>query len=200
LSELDDLALRRQAELGYLANALMAGCSIQARPFEPQEASDAVLAVCNLALEQWPAPAPADVLVTHDLVQLFQIGWSILHREVSVFASRRLLEALSAVPKRDRELQLALKRLRVSLTAQLDAGTPWKARRSLDVIATLDPPAWAALRGLLDECPVLQAGLFVPPGAKPHSVSPTAFEFISGRDQIDAAHAFLATLPETLQP
>ena len=37
----------RSDELAYLANTLMAGCSIQARPFTTQEASDAALAVSD---------------------------------------------------------------------------------------------------------------------------------------------------------
>src|SRR2546426_10140002 len=41
-------------ELAYLANTLIAGCSIQARVFTPQEASDAAAAFCNLGLENWP--------------------------------------------------------------------------------------------------------------------------------------------------
>ena len=44
----------RSEELAYLANTIMAGCSIQARPFTAQEASDAAVAVCNLGLENWP--------------------------------------------------------------------------------------------------------------------------------------------------
>ena len=44
----------RSQELAYLANTIMAGCSIQARPFTAQEASDAAVAVCNLGLENWP--------------------------------------------------------------------------------------------------------------------------------------------------
>src|SRR5262249_11087441 len=40
----------RNEELAYLANTLMAGCSIQARPFTSQEASDAAIAICNLGL------------------------------------------------------------------------------------------------------------------------------------------------------
>ena len=51
---------RRMEELGYLANALMAGCSIQSRPFTAPEAWDAAIAVCNLGLENWPTSlAPA---------------------------------------------------------------------------------------------------------------------------------------------
>ena len=45
---------KRSEELAYLANTIMAGCSIQARPFTAHEASDAAAAVCNLGLENWP--------------------------------------------------------------------------------------------------------------------------------------------------
>ena len=51
----DDAAYSmRSQELAYLANTIVAGCSIQARPFTAQEASDAAVAVCNLGLENWP--------------------------------------------------------------------------------------------------------------------------------------------------
>ena len=48
----DDAYLARSRELAFLANTLMAGCSVQSRPFTPQEASDAAVAICNLGLEQ----------------------------------------------------------------------------------------------------------------------------------------------------
>jgi hypothetical protein len=64
------------------ANTLISGCSLQARPFTPQEASDAVLATCNLGLENWPAAASDDILMSQDLVGVFQIGWAILHEKV----------------------------------------------------------------------------------------------------------------------
>ena len=44
----------RHAELAYLANALIAGCSIQSRPFTANEASEAAAAVCNLGLARAP--------------------------------------------------------------------------------------------------------------------------------------------------
>ena len=47
----DDTAyLARNRELAFLANTLMAGCSIQSRPFTAQEASDAAVGICNLGL------------------------------------------------------------------------------------------------------------------------------------------------------
>ena len=51
--------LVRGRELAFLANTLLAGSSIQSRPFTPQEASDAAACICNLGLECWPARWPA---------------------------------------------------------------------------------------------------------------------------------------------
>ena len=57
--------------------------------------------------------------------------------------------------------------------------------------------AWAALVGVLDECPVMHAAL-----ASRHThaltVSATAFEFISENSQIAAIHDYMTTLPEAL--
>ena len=84
----------RSQELAFLANTLMAGCSIQSRSFTPQEASDAAAGICNLGLEHWPARWPdvrarrpsADLdvalpdtfLMDHDLVSVFEVGWAVL--------------------------------------------------------------------------------------------------------------------------
>ena len=46
--------LTRSRELAFLANTLLAGSSVQSRPFTPQEASDAAACICNLGLERWP--------------------------------------------------------------------------------------------------------------------------------------------------
>ena len=43
--------LTRSRELAFLANTLLAGCSVQSRPFTPQEASDAAASICNLGLD-----------------------------------------------------------------------------------------------------------------------------------------------------
>jgi hypothetical protein len=50
--------LTRTRELAFLANTLIAGSSVQSRPFTPQEASDAAACTCNLGLECWPARWP----------------------------------------------------------------------------------------------------------------------------------------------
>ena len=60
LRDTDDTAyLSRSRELAFLANTLMAGCSVQSRAFTAQEASDAAVGICNLGLEHWPARWPA---------------------------------------------------------------------------------------------------------------------------------------------
>ena len=49
----------RGRELAFLANTLLAGCSVQSRPFTPQEASDAAAAICNLGLDTGLRPPPS---------------------------------------------------------------------------------------------------------------------------------------------
>ena len=110
-----DLYARRTGELGYLANTLVSGCSLQSRALTPQEASDAVLAVCNLGLENWPAGSGDDVDAAHDLVGAFQIGWAVLYERVSVTTARCLLDTLTQLRHHDRETQIEINRLRREL-------------------------------------------------------------------------------------
>jgi hypothetical protein len=184
----------RSQELAYLANTLVAGCSIQSRPFTAQEASDAATAVCNLGLENWPrqwradaghgaspvgegrTALPDDFLVGHDLVGVFQVGLRC----------------------DDREIQAGLVALGREMAAQRQAGTPWHAREALDVILTLDAPAWAALVGLIDQCPVLHAAAGASRNPRTRTVSTSDFEFISETSQIASVREFMESLPETL--
>ncbi len=196
----------RSEELAYLANTIMAGCSIQARPFTAQEASDAAVAVCNLGLENWPPHGasvpglPDDFLAGHDLIGVFQAGWTVLHDEVSMYAAEQLIAVLTNLRHPDRETQTGLNALRLAMKKQWRAGAPWRARDALEVIAILDMPAWAALLGLIDECPVIHAGLSASTRPRARSVSATAFEFISENTQIATVHEFMQGLPETLRP
>ncbi len=99
--------LTRSRELGFLANTLLAGSSVQSRPFTPPEASDAAACICNLGLDCWPvrwpgatsqgassrreldtAMPPNPFLVDHDLVTAFEVGWSVLYQDVSLFVRR----------------------------------------------------------------------------------------------------------------
>jgi hypothetical protein len=197
----------RNEELAYLANTLMAGCSVQARPFTAQEASDAAVAVCNLGLENWPPhwlPAkttelPDSFLVSHDLVNVFQVGWKVLHNNVSMYAAEQLIRVLVRLECSDREIQTGLDELRAELARQWQAGAPWRARDALDVIAILDMPAWVTLLALIDECPVIHAGISASRDSRVRAVSPSDFEFISENSQIAAVREFMRSLPDTLR-
>ena len=194
----------RSRELAFLANTLLAGCSVQSRSFTPREASEAAAAVCNLGLEYWPTPdafRPDEGLVDHDLVSAFEVGWSVLHQDVSVFAVEQLISTLASLPDAggaDRDIRLGLVALRQALVKQRDAGTPWRARDAAEILALLDMTVWIGVLGLLDECPVLPAALTAVLERRTASVSPTAFEFISTAAQIGEARLFARTLPELL--
>jgi hypothetical protein len=207
----------RTEEFAYLANTIVAGCSIQARPFTVQEASDAAAAICNLGLENWPprwlppearrgssvlqagAALPDGFLVDHDLVSVFQVGWTVLHENVCMYTAERLIGVLTRLRCGDRETQTGLDALRIDMTRHWQAGAPWRSRDALDVMAILDMPAWATLLGLIDECPVIHAGMGVSQGSGARQISATAFEFISENSQIASVHAFMRLLPETLR-
>ena len=100
---------------------------------------------------------------------------------------------------RDREIQRGLDDLRVQMTRHWRAGTPWRARDAMDVIMILDMPAWAALLGLIDECPVIHAAMGASLGSPVRAVSASSFEFISANRQIASVREFMQSLPETLR-
>jgi Family of unknown function (DUF6178) len=208
--------LTRSRELAFLANTLMAGCSVQSRAFTAREASDAAVGICNLGLEHWPARWPdaethvaasrADLgttlpdtfLLDHDLVMAFEVGWAVLHEDVSMFVAEHLIVTLKDLRCVDAEIQSGLHALRHELVRQHDAGTPWRARDTLDVLAMLDMPAWVSVLGLLDECPVLPAAVTAILEGRTRAVSATAFEFISTTGQIREVRAFMARLLDVL--
>lgn len=207
---------QRSQELAFLANALIAGCSIQGRPFTSDEASRAASAVCNLGLENWvrqhhlgaaePAPRtslphglPDGFLVEHDLVSVFAVGWRLLYVEVSLHAGRALVALLDSLSCSDRDIQVGLRLLRHRMAQQLAAGTPWRAGEALDVIMMLDAPAWAGLVGLVAEYPVLH-GAAAPSGATPAlTIDPAAFVLIADNTAIARVHAFMRSLPEMIR-
>jgi len=206
LGQNDSVYAVRNAELAYLANVLVAGCALQTRPFTPQEASDAAVAICNLGLENWPShwlPAnttalPISFLVEHDLISVFQVGWKVLYDRVGMYVAKQLIEILADLRCDDSEIQAGLKALRRELAKHCQAGAPWQARDALDVLAILDTPAWAALLALIDECPTLHAIIGAARDARTLSVSESDFEFISENRQLATVREFMRTLPETL--
>lgn len=186
------VSCRSAEELAYLANILVAGCSIQARAFTAQEASDAAAAICNLGLENWPHHWPC-----RDLMTAFQVGWTVLHRDVCMFTAERLLD-VADIRCADRDIQLRLNGLRRELTQHVGDRAPWRARNALDVIVMLDAPSWAALLALIDECPVMHAAV----GASQRrcrAINAADFEFITQNSQIAAVHEFLESLPSALR-
>jgi len=209
--------LTRSRELAFLANTLLAGSSVQSRPFTPREASDAAACICNLGLEYWPARWPGATsqgasspreldtamppntfLVDHDLVTAFEVGWSVLYKDVSLFVADQLMSTVADLQCVDADTRRGLRALRRTLVMQREAGTPWLARDAADVLAMLDMTAWISVLGLLDECPILPAALTAVLERRKTPVSPTAFEFISTTAQIGDIRLFMKTLPGVL--
>jgi len=187
----------RTGELAVLTNNLAAGCSIQDRAFTPEEASDAVCSTCNLGLELWAAEAvcsPAD----RNLVTAFELGWSAIHAHVALFTADQLLATLRTIRCIDVDVQFGLRTLRLELAKQREAGAPWQARRALEVIQMLDPPSWAALRGLLDECPAMPHAVTALLGGQARAFSATSFAFISTIRDIAQVREFAQRLPDWL--
>jgi hypothetical protein len=212
----ENVLSRRTEELGYLANVLVSGCSFNSGQFSPAEAQDAVVATCNLGLENWPpqwliasdsrkagqatdadALLPPDFLVRHDLVTVFRVGWTVLYEQVGACVARRLIGILSELSSDDSDLHDDLRDVCRRLHKAVTAGTPWQARDHLDAIAILDPPSWAALLRLLDECPVVPTDLEPKTSGRALRVS-TDFSFISENRQIALVRRFLEELPDRL--
>jgi hypothetical protein len=213
----------RTRELAFLANILLAGCTVQARPFTTAEASAAAAAVCNLGLDggpaRWPGTTSARVsarrdgrspgiepitsppdafLVDHDLVTAFELGWSILYNDVCLFTVERLIAMLDDLRSADRDVRHGLSALRRALVQARDAGTPWRARDAAEVLVMLDTTAWAGVIGLLDECPVLPAALAASLEGRTTRVSATDFSFISTAAQVADIQRFVRRLPDVL--
>src|SRR5260221_3468774 len=137
-------------------------------------------------------------LVDHDLVAAFEVGWSVLYKDVSLFVADQLMSTVADLQCVDADTRRGLRALRRMLVMQRQAGTPWLARDAADVLATLDMTAWISVLGLLDECPILPAALTAILERRTTPVSPTAFEFISTTAQIGDIRVFMRTLPGVL--
>ena len=185
---------KRSEELAYLANTIVTGCVIQARPLSAQEASEAAVAVCNLGLEHWPSRWPA----AGDLVAVFQVGWTVLYQQVCLYSAETLIRVLRGVRGHDREIQAGINALRIALTKHVKAGAPWRARDAMDVIMILDAPAWAALLGLIDECPVMHAAIGAAK-SRTLTVSPSDCSFISENSQFASVRELMRPLPDALR-
>jgi hypothetical protein len=171
---------------------VISGCSIQGRAFTAQEASDAAAAICNLGLENWPHHWR-----DQDLITAFQVGWTVLYRDVCLFTAKRLIDVLANIECADRDIQLQLSGLRRELTHHVRDRVPWRARNALEVIVKLEAPSWATICALIDECPVLHAA--VAASRRRHrAINATECEFIPRNLQIAAVREFLESLPSAL--
>jgi uncharacterized protein DUF6178 len=204
----------RSTEHAFLANVILAGSSLQSRPFSSAEATESVAAVCALGRQNWPdrwrsphrggvaeereLALPDEVLVHQDLVGVFQVGWTTLHEQVSMHAAERLIGALATLHGDD-EVQASIDALRIALTKHWRSGTPWRAREELEVIAIFDMLSWTALLGLLSEFPVLPAAVGASLDRGTLEVSASAFEFISTNHHIATVHRFLESLGDRLR-
>jgi hypothetical protein len=138
---------------------------------------------------------PEDFLLHQDLVTVFQVGWTVLHEDVCMYAADKLINVLTSAHSADGYIQDALDTLRVTLTKYWRAGSPWEARDALEVIAILDTPSWAALLGFLDQFPTLHAAVAASLAQTTRGVDPAAFEFISENTQIQQIRDFLQLMP-----
>jgi hypothetical protein len=193
-----DVCLTRAQELAFVANALVAGCRLQSRSFTPREASEAAAATCSLGLLRQPGPPGVDYLIGHDLIRIFEDGWTAVHREVSLFVGEALLAVLGGIRTGDSETLAGLHGLQRSLDTHVEAGTPWLARDALDVLAVLDAPAWSGLLGLLSECPIIPDAVTAIVERRTDRIDPNAFAFIATDADIDMVRAFMARVPELL--
>ena len=158
---------RRRVELGYLANVLVAGCSIDGRRFRPVEAVEAAIAACALGLEHRVGGAddggPAlegavRLLARESAVKLFRIGWRTVYTDVQLAACDALRRALTRRARAERDRVAALKLTSVAKAAKdaAAASAPWQARRALGILeGRLDASMLETLSALLDECPTI---------------------------------------------
>jgi hypothetical protein len=194
-----DLHAIRSNELVFLANVMAAGCGVQGRALTGREAASAAAAVCNLGLECWPdVSVPDTFLAEHDLLQVFETGWTLLYREVSLAVADGLLRVLDEIRSFDVDVARGLARLQHALRKERARGTPWAARHHTDVVAMLDAAVWVSVNGLLDELPAISAAVPALLERSTTPVSPTAFTFISRKGHLGDVLIFLRALPALL--
>ena len=134
-----------------------------------------------------------------DLVTAFQVGWTVLYRDMSIYAAERLIEVIAGLKCGDRDIQLRLRGLRRQLMESVRDAAPWRARNHLDVIVMLDAPSWAALLALLDECPVLHRAIFAARDRR-LAIDPSDYQFISQNSGFSVVREFVTSLGARLTP
>ena len=115
-----------------------------------------------------------------------------------MYAAKALVELAGRMRHADDQVRSGLETLRIVMTRQLQAGTPWRAEPSLDVIAILDQPAWAALVALIAECPAIHGALTASLERRTRRIDARAFAFIAGDADIALIREFMRLLPDLL--
>jgi hypothetical protein len=141
---------------------------------------------------------PEDFLVNHDLISVFQVGWTVLHTRVSMYAAEQLIQVLTDLRNDDRQIQAGLDALRIEMGRHWRRSAVACSQRAGGDCAPRQP-AWATLLGLIDECPVIHAAIGASRGVRTRAVSASAFEFISENRQIASVQEFMESLPKTLR-
>jgi hypothetical protein len=193
----------RLAEISYLANVLMVGCSFQGRRFRPVEAAEAAVATCQLGVEYLldcslaePTENDLDKLLdfieSNHLIRLFKLGWWILRDRVSIAAAQSLLLLMRKhnddSPNANGRRFLELAALTEKLETLIKAAQPWQFVPAMDdLLGYLDNELLSQLLSLIREYPTVTLN-----GV--HWSGMTDSSIISSRKQIQAIETFLANL------
>jgi len=164
-----DLCSQRLMELSYLSNTLISGCGFQGRAFQPKEAAEAALSVCNLGgeyllkadkgPEEEPPIDPWTALLTaHHLVKLFQVGWKMLFDDVVLHTAKVVLKFINHLKAEttDPEQASEMTQMVNILRFYISSGRPWEFNDQMDYLQIfLDGESTMAIAGLLQQYPIL---------------------------------------------
>ena len=112
----------------------------------------------------------------HDLIGIFQIGWMRFMKR-SACTPRDAHRCGGPPAMRRQDIQSGLDMLRIAMNRKGQAGTPWRAAPSLDVIVMLDEPGGGAV-ALIAERPVIDDASTPRPNHRARAIDAQAFTFI----------------------
>jgi hypothetical protein len=193
-----DLYSQRVTELSYVSNTLISGCGFKGRTFQPKEAAEAAISVCNLGSEfllkadtdseeNQPIDPWTTLLKRHHLVKLFQVGWKILFDNVVLYTAKAMLEFFYRLrndmtdPEQTYAMTHVVNRLRCCILSR----RPWELDEEMDHFHFfLDGETTMAIAELLQEYPTLSEVICKLGG---HRLSP----FIRSQTHIETIRRFL---------
>ena len=163
-----DLYAQRIVELSFLSNTLIAGCGFRGRAFNPKEAAEAALSVCNLGSEHLleigvvrkknhlVCESISDLIKTNHLVRLFQVGWKILFDSIVLDTAKSVLGFINRLKDEisDPEQKLEIARMAQVLRSGISSGRPWICYNEMDYLQVfLDGETSATIGELIQEYP-----------------------------------------------